>query len=158
MTEYLSVNIISRYYQPLCYLPRFAVAVERVPHNATVEKFWVWEFLLVPQLRAKCNAQLATGNVQRATCSQIAFSTICIEKLKASTTIRDQCQSSAEQNRKRGKVSSVCPRKNLNKVALLVGCAGFELHCVLATRYLVGAVNLSAICIFILLYFVAAFE
>lgn len=67
-----------------------------------------------------------------------------------------------ERERERGGVSerenSLCLRKNLNKVALLVGCAGFKLHCVLATRHLDGAVNLSAICIFILLYFVAAFE
>lgn len=63
-----------------------------------------------------------------------------------------------EKERERERVNSLCLRKNLNKVALLVGCAGFKLYCVLATRHLVGAVNLSAICIFILLYFVAAFK
>lgn len=64
------------------------------------KSFWL-EFLLVPQLRAKCNAQLATGNVQRATCSQIAFATICIEKLNASATIRGQCQRERERRSER---------------------------------------------------------
>lgn len=159
-TGYISVTIPSRHSTPfatyhiLLFLSREFRAMQQWK-SFGLNFYWCHNCVQ----SATRNLQLATGNVQLV--ARLHFLRFALK----SWTHRQQSETNAraelnwtEQNRERREVSSLCPRKNLNKVALLVGCAGFELHCVLATRYLVGAVNLSAICIFILLYFVAAFE